>query len=170
MSSSTWRCSCGSPSPVPARCRWIAGCSSGSARGERVLARESVHITAGRNKIAAAPVCSCDRGSWARPVNTYSLHLRTIQMHKNSTGVAVATAAAMLFGFAAAASAADAPAAAPATVHCHGVNACKGQSACKSANNSCKGQNSCKGKGFLEMTQEECKDAQQKIRELLQGK
>ena len=34
----------------------------------------------------------------------------------------------------------------------------------------CKGQNSCKGKGFLQMTPEECKDAQQKIRELLQGK
>ena len=32
---------------------------------------------------------------------------------------------------------------------CKGVNACKGQGACKSANNACKGQNSCKGKGWL---------------------
>ena len=31
-----------------------------------------------------------------------------------------------------------------------GVNACKGQSACKSANSSCKGQNACKGQGWVE--------------------
>jgi hypothetical protein len=36
--------------------------------------------------------------------------------------------------------------------YCVGANACKGQSACKSAANACKGQNACKGKGFLSMT------------------
>lgn len=36
-----------------------------------------------------------------------------------------------------------------APVHCMGINACKGQSACKTANNACKGQNTCKGQGFL---------------------
>ena len=93
-------------------------------------------------------------------------------MRKNSTGVTLATAAAMLFGtaFVGTASAGDAPKAAAATIHCTGVNACKGQSACKSANNACKGQNSCKGKGFLEMTQKECADAQERARRLLQGK
>jgi hypothetical protein len=35
-------------------------------------------------------------------------------------------------------------------VHCAGINACKGQSSCKSANNSCKGLNSCKGQGWIE--------------------
>jgi hypothetical protein len=35
-------------------------------------------------------------------------------------------------------------------VKCGGVNACKGQSACKTANSSCKGQNACKGQGFTE--------------------
>ena len=35
-------------------------------------------------------------------------------------------------------------------VKCHGTNACKGQSACKSATNACKGQNACKGKGWTE--------------------
>ena len=30
------------------------------------------------------------------------------------------------------------------------LNACKGQSACKSANSACKGQNACKGQGFTE--------------------
>jgi len=37
---------------------------------------------------------------------------------------------------------------AEAKIHCGGVNACKGQTDCKSAENSCKGQNSCKGHGF----------------------
>ena len=35
-------------------------------------------------------------------------------------------------------------------VKCHGTNACKGQSACKSATNACKGLNACKGQGFTE--------------------
>jgi hypothetical protein len=81
---------------------------------------------------------------------------------KNSTGVAIATAAAMLFGTAFVGTAA---AAADATVHCTGVNSCKGQSACKSANNSCKGQNSCKGKGFLEMSKADCAAAKAKAKE-----
>jgi hypothetical protein len=80
---------------------------------------------------------------------------------RNSTGAAIATAAAMLFGtaFIGTAVAAD------ATVHCTGVNSCKGQSACKSANNACKGQNSCKGQGFLEMSKKDCKAAQEKMKE-----
>ena len=41
-------------------------------------------------------------------------------------------------------------AAARADVSCAGGNACKGQSACKSAANACKGQNACKGKGWTE--------------------
>ena len=40
-------------------------------------------------------------------------------------------------------------AAARADVDCPGANACKGQSACKTATSACKGQNACKGKGFI---------------------
>ena len=83
---------------------------------------------------------------------------------KKTPGVAVATAAAMLFGTGLFSSAF---AANEAKIHCLGVNACKGQSACKSANNACKGQNSCKGKGFLEMTTQECADAQKQARDIL---
>jgi hypothetical protein len=83
---------------------------------------------------------------------------------KKSSGVALATAAAMLFGTGLVSSAFAGD---EAKVHCAGVNACKGQSACKSANNACKGQNSCKGKGFLEMTAKECTDAQKHASELL---
>jgi hypothetical protein len=86
---------------------------------------------------------------------------------KNTSSAALATAAAIFFGTG---FVSTSFAGSDAKIQCTGVNACKGQSACKNANNACKGQNSCKGKGFLEMTQEECKDAQQKIRELLQGK
>ena len=49
-------------------------------------------------------------------------------------------------------------AAADSTVHCQGVNACKGKGACAGANNSCSGQNSCKGKGWVEVSAKECKD------------
>lgn len=41
-------------------------------------------------------------------------------------------------------------------IKCEGVNSCKGQSGCATAENECAGQNSCKGKGFLKLTQEEC--------------
>jgi hypothetical protein len=87
---------------------------------------------------------------------------------ENTRGLATAVAVAALFGtptLIGSAAAADEP-----KVHCGGVNACKGQSACKSANNACKGQNACKGKGFLEMTQKECIDAQEAARRLLEGK
>ena len=85
---------------------------------------------------------------------------------KNTSGAALATAAALLFGTG---FVGTAVAGSDAKMHCTGVNACKGQSACKSANNSCKGQNACKGQGFLEMTAKECKDAQDKVREVLKG-
>lgn len=40
---------------------------------------------------------------------------------------------------------------------CIGINACKGQSACKTATSSCKGQNSCKGQGMImTATDKEC--------------
>lgn len=45
---------------------------------------------------------------------------------------------------------------AEARIHCGGVNSCKGQTACRSANNSCKGQNNCKGEGWLYLTKEDC--------------
>ena len=61
------------------------------------------------------------------------------------TNLAVVAAAAALF---ATGTIALVSAPANATVKCVGVNACKGQSACKSATNSCKGLNSCKGQGW----------------------
>ena len=45
------------------------------------------------------------------------------------------------------------------TVHCFGVNSCKGMSDCKSGNHDCKGMNSCKGDGFKALTTDACKAA-----------
>jgi uncharacterized membrane protein len=42
------------------------------------------------------------------------------------------------------------------TVHCYGVNSCKGTADCATAENSCKGMNACKGHGFKAMTKDEC--------------
>jgi len=43
-------------------------------------------------------------------------------------------------------------------VHCGGVNACKGQSACKSAANACKARNNCKGQGWLRLSEQACSE------------
>ena len=40
---------------------------------------------------------------------------------------------------------------------CHGINSCKGTSACHSEMNSCAGTNACKGKGWLKTSEKECK-------------
>ncbi len=42
------------------------------------------------------------------------------------------------------------------TVHCAGVNSCKGKGDCKTAENACKGQNTCKGHGFLALKAADC--------------
>jgi hypothetical protein len=77
---------------------------------------------------------------------------------KSLSRVALAAAAAVMFSTVAVTTAS----ADDAKVKCSGVNSCKGQSACKSANNSCKGQNSCKGTGFKMMTQADCDAAKAK--------
>lgn len=42
---------------------------------------------------------------------------------------------------------------------CHGINSCKGQSACGvQGSHGCNGHNECKGKGWLKMTEKECKE------------
>ena len=42
------------------------------------------------------------------------------------------------------------------TVHCYGINSCKGTSDCKLGNHACKGQNDCKGQGFKAVSMKEC--------------
>ncbi|MEO8410409.1 MAG: hypothetical protein ABI478_07540 [Propionivibrio sp.] len=80
-------------------------------------------------------------------------------MTHQRSGIALAAAAAALF----ATGAMLAPAVQAAeggTVHCAGINSCKGLSDCATATSDCKGLNSCKGQGWLEKSSEkECLDA-----------
>lgn len=75
-------------------------------------------------------------------------------------GAMLATAVALAFT-ASAVKAQDAPnpSTQPAQLKCLGANSCKGQSACKTANNDCQGKNSCKGKGYVITTDaKSCED------------
>jgi hypothetical protein len=70
-------------------------------------------------------------------------------------GAILAGAVASLFS--AGSALADDATAKPATVHCSGINGCKGKGACSGADNGCKSQNSCKGKGWVETSKKDCK-------------
>jgi uncharacterized membrane protein len=65
-------------------------------------------------------------------------------------GAMLATAVALAFTGSALNAADTSPQ--PAQLKCLGANACKGQSACKTATNDCQGKNSCKGKGYVVTT------------------
>jgi uncharacterized membrane protein len=69
----------------------------------------------------------------------------------NAKNMLIVSAAAMLFITGAVNARAD-QSAGTDQVKCVGANSCKGQSACKSA------QNDCKGQGFVQMSEQECKD------------
>ena len=75
-----------------------------------------------------------------------------MQINKVSSA-AMAAAAAMLFTSAVPTVSFGADAAAPATVHCVGVNSCKGTFECKSA------KNSCKGTGWVSKSKADCEAA-----------
>ena len=72
------------------------------------------------------------------------------------SGATLAAAAATLFLAGAVVSTVSTPAAA-AQGKCMAANACKGQSACKTAGSACKGLNACKGNGFATMSEAQCK-------------
>jgi uncharacterized membrane protein len=80
---------------------------------------------------------------------------RTIMKIDIHSGAAIAAAAAVML-IAGVAVSAPMQMAAGEKGHCMGGNACKQQSACKTATNTCAGQNKCKGQGFSETTKEEC--------------
>jgi uncharacterized membrane protein len=77
----------------------------------------------------------------------------------NITKSTTLASAAAFFALAAVAVAPTVASAADASVHCFGVNSCKGQSDCKSGNHDCKGQNSCKGQGYKSMSADACTKA-----------
>lgn len=72
-----------------------------------------------------------------------------------NTGAIIAALAAGLLttGFSSSSQAADSD-----KVRCHGVNSCKGKSACNTSDHACAGMNACKGKGWIETTEKACKE------------
>lgn len=84
-----------------------------------------------------------------------------MKISTNHSGLLLATAVAALF-MNSPVMAADSGAE-EAKVHCGGINACKGQSECKTASNECKGQNACKGKGIVSTTEKECAEKGGKV-------
>ncbi len=78
-------------------------------------------------------------------------------MTKRSAVLAAAAAAIFLTGGTTTAAASDKDGG--ETIHCEGVNGCKGKSACATDHSACNGQNECAGKGWVEMTPDECEAA-----------
>ena len=75
---------------------------------------------------------------------------------RKTKGMLVASAAAsLILGGAILAHAADQKTG-DDTVHCGGVNACKGQGACAGGGHGCAGKNACKGQGWVDLSKEEC--------------
>ena len=72
---------------------------------------------------------------------------------KTTSSLTLAAAAAAMFALA------PVTASASEEVQCVGGNACKGQSACKTATSECKGLNACKGQGFIMTTAAACTEA-----------
>lgn len=77
---------------------------------------------------------------------------------KKTVGVALAVAAASMLGGCYSNSSKSELASADETVHCYGVNKCKGYNDCKTAGNACKGMASCKGQGFVNMSAHACSE------------
>ena len=77
--------------------------------------------------------------------------------HNFKSTLAIASAAAALFAMSAPITVAHAD---DMSVHCAGINSCKGTSDCKTAKNECKGLNSCKGMGWnSKSSAQECTSA-----------
>jgi hypothetical protein len=74
----------------------------------------------------------------------------------NPRGILIASAAAMLLISGAVTASADEASKSGQTVNCFGINSCKGQGSCKTAQNDCKGKNDCKSMGITLTTAEDC--------------
>ena len=42
------------------------------------------------------------------------------------------------------------------SVHCYGINKCKGTGDCGGKAHSCHGENACKGQGYIDLNKEDC--------------
>jgi hypothetical protein len=109
-------------------------------------------------KITAILAPVREKQTWKELAST-KLTMRNLSMSKSKfSSIALATTAALIFSTAPLMTAqAD-----DAKVKCEGANACKGMSACSTADSACKGKNACKGKGFTMASKAECDAAKAK--------
>lgn len=82
--------------------------------------------------------------------------MKTIKLGATLASAAAALAASTVAFAAAPAGSTGMSVGAGDTVHCYGVNSCKGQADCATTAHDCKGMNSCKGQGFKDMKAKEC--------------
>ncbi len=75
---------------------------------------------------------------------------------RSKAGFAAAAAMFALSGASVSVHAQTSASAGAESVHCYGVNTCKGTSDCKSYDHACKGQNDCKGQGFKAESAKDC--------------
>jgi uncharacterized membrane protein len=78
-------------------------------------------------------------------------------MNTFTKGAMLASAVAGMFACTTPKSATTSGAMATDSIHCGGINSCKGQGSCAGNDNACKSQNSCKGKGFVDTSAADCK-------------
>jgi hypothetical protein len=113
----------------------------GSAARSSHAPRAVTLFAAVTNSVRRFPV-NLERSSCELVFKEMEMNVKTV----SGASMAAAAIAVVLSG------AAPAPALAKKmskSVHCAGINSCKGTSACKTANNACKGMNSCKGQGWV---------------------
>ncbi len=79
-----------------------------------------------------------------------------MKIGKKTVGLAAATAALLITGCASDDKMSQQSMSDDSMGQCHGVNSCKGSSACATAESACQGQNSCKGKGWIASTKADC--------------
>lgn len=115
--------------------------------GLGVLVAGSVWDFVNGRRAAACAAEVCETPEAKQPIDT---------QRRAVNGAALAVAAAGAFYGLYKSVEVFAPKAEAGSIACYGINACKGQTACSTAQNACTGQNACKGQGWLNASAKEC--------------
>lgn len=115
--------------------------------GLGVLVAGSVWDFANVRRAAACGTEVCETHAVTEPVNA---------RRRAISGATLAVAAASVFYGLYKSVEVFTPKAEAGSIACYGINACKGQTACSTAQNACTGQNACKGQGWLNVSAKEC--------------
>jgi len=132
-----------------------------------VVSKKTQRFTARRRVISAREgnrACGCNRHQPScehRALGLSRSPSEGITMKTSFSDALVAAAVASMFatGCASPSAMTKSDKMAGGSVHCGGVNGCKGQGSCGGATNTCAGQNACKGQGWVAAgSEKECTD------------